>query len=99
MVKLIERAAPWLILCVLVLLTMEPAYAQLGVGGGGGGGIADQLLQWFITNVVRAALGFSIMVAGFMLLFGHHAWTGLGLMVVGVIIISQWQNILGMIGI
>lgn len=98
---LMLRATPWLVLLLLfLLLTIEPSYAQPTVGGGGAGtGIADQLLQWFITNVVRAALGLAIIVAGFMMLFGHHAWTGIGLMVVGVIIISQWQNILQMIGI
>lgn len=95
----LERAVPLLICALILALCIEPAFAQTVPGGGTGGASGDAILQWIITNIVRFALGAAVLVGGLTLMFGHHSVAGLGVMVIGGIVVSQWQNIVGLFGL
>jgi len=92
--SLLHRAMPWLTLCLLVLLlSIDPANAQIVGGGAGGGGAGQAVLQWFISNIASVIIAGGVIIAGCMLIAGHHTFAGIGVMIVGALIISQWQTI------
>jgi type IV secretory pathway VirB2 component (pilin) len=98
--SVLHRAVPWLILCLLVPLMIDPASAQLvGGGGGGGTGIAMHILPWFISNIAAFIIAAGIIIAGAGLIMGHlHLGQAVGV-VIGSIIISQWQILAALVPI
>lgn len=92
--SLLHRAIPWLLLCLFVLLlSIDPANAQIGGGAAGGSGAGQAVLQWFISNIASVIIAGGVIIAGCMLIAGHHTFAGIGVMIVGALIISQWQTI------
>jgi len=77
----------------VLLLSIDPANAQIVGGGAGGGGAGQAVLQWFISNIASVIIAGGVIIAGCMLIAGHHTFAGIGVMIVGALIISQWQTI------
>jgi len=91
--SVLERAMPWLTLFLLLLLTLEPANAQLAGGSMGGSGAAMQVLQWVMSNIAAFIIAVGVVFVGVMLVTGHASLGIVGAMIVGGVVISQWQNI------
>jgi len=81
-----------------ILLVADPAFAQFA-GGGGGGGLLQQIIQWFVQNVVQGLIMAGVLFVGCLLLFGRHTLAGIAVMVIGGLVISQYQTIAGMFGV
>jgi hypothetical protein len=80
-----------------VLLATEPAFAQLG--GGGGQGLLSQIIQWFVTNIVSGLIAAGVLFAGTLLLFSRHTLAGIAVMVIGALVIANYQTIAGFFGV
>jgi len=91
--SVLERAMPWLTLFLLLLLTLEPANAQLAGGSMGGSGAAMQVLQWVMSNIAAFIIAVGVVFVGVMLVTGHASLGIVGAMIVGGVVISQWQTI------
>lgn len=83
---------------VILIVGASPAFAQLGLGGAGSG-VLTQLIQWVLTNIVQALLGAAVILVGMMLMWGHHTVAGIITVIVGAVVISQWQTIAGFFGV
>lgn len=83
---------------MLAGLVISPdAYAQ--AIGGGGGGAFQQIIQWVVTNIVQGLIMIGILFCGAMLLSGHHHLGYFLGMAVGAIVIVNYQEIAGLIGV
>jgi type IV secretory pathway VirB2 component (pilin) len=83
---------------VLTLLVADPAFAQIA-GGGGGGGLMQQIIQWFVTNIVQGLVMGAVLFIGALLLFGRHSLAGVMVVIVGALVIANYQTIAGLFGI
>ena len=75
-----------------------PAFAQIA-GGGGNAGLLSQVIQWVATNIIGGLIAAGVLFVGCLLLFGRHTLAGVAVMVIGAIVISQYQTIAGFFGI
>jgi type IV secretory pathway VirB2 component (pilin) len=88
------RAA--LVLALTEVVT--PASAQIA-GGGGNAGLLSQVINWVATNIIGGLIAAGVLFVGCLLLFGRHTLAGVAVMVIGAIVISQYQTIAGFFGI
>lgn len=87
-------------LMVLGLMTREAAaQGLLGGVGGGGTGVLMQVLQWCLTNIVLPLAAFMIIFRGVGFFFGHHMVAQIAAGAVGLLIIANYQTLLGMFGL
>lgn len=56
-------------------------------------GAANAFIEWMVIQIVPMTIAFSVIVLGGMLLFGHHTWTGLTVMIIAAIVMSEYQTI------
>jgi type IV secretory pathway VirB2 component (pilin) len=77
---------------------ITPASAQIA-GGGGNAGLFSQIITWVATNIIGGLIAAGVLFVGCLLLFGRHTLAGVCVMVVGAIVISQYQTIAGFFGI
>jgi type IV secretory pathway VirB2 component (pilin) len=84
-------------LALALILSAGAAYAQ--IAGAGGGGLLQQIIQWFVQNVVQGLIMAGVLFVGCLLLFGRHTLAGIAVMVIGALVISQYQAIAGLFGI
>ena len=75
-----------------------PAFAQIA-GSGGNAGLLSQVIQWVATNIIGGLIAAGVLFVGCLLLFGRHTLAGVAVMVIGAIVISQYQTIAGFFGI
>jgi type IV secretory pathway VirB2 component (pilin) len=77
---------------------VTPAYAQVA-GGGGNAGLLSQVINWVATNIIGGLIAAGVLFVGCLLLFGRHTLAGVAVMVIGAIVISQYQTIAAFFGI
>ena len=77
---------------------VTPASAQIA-GGGGNAGLLSQVIHWVATNIIGGLIAAGVLFVGCLLLFGRHTLAGVAVMVIGAIVISQYQTIAGFFGI
>ena len=75
-----------------VLLATEPAFAQIA---GGGQGLLSQVIQWFVTNIVNGHIAAAVLFVGGLLIFGRHTLAGIAVVVIGALVIANYQTIAG----
>ena len=98
-VRLLIRSVDHSATLVLALTgAATPAYAQVA-GGGGSAGLLSQVINWVATNIIGGLIAAGVIFVGCLLLFGRHTLAGVCVMVVGAIVISQYQTIAGFFGI
>jgi hypothetical protein len=90
-----ERA--WLLTaCALaafaVLLSPDLAYAQVGTTGANGGLIAP-VINWAMTNFVGGLIEIGVLVGGVILMFMRLHLAGLATMIVGSLIVTNYQTL------
>jgi hypothetical protein len=83
-----------LVLTFLLAANIAPAFAQAA-----GGGLIQPIIQWVITNIVQGLIEGGILLVGCLLLFSRHTMAGVAVMVIGAIIISQYQTLAGLVPI
>jgi hypothetical protein len=83
---------------VLTGAVVTPAYAQVA-GGGGNAGLLSQVINWVATNIIGGLIAAGVLFVGCLLLFGRHTLAGVAVMVIGAVVISQYQTIAAFFGI
>jgi type IV secretory pathway VirB2 component (pilin) len=79
------------VMALAIILTAGAAHAQ-GIGGGGGGYL-QQVIQWFVTNIIQGLVMIGILIAGVTLMMGRHTVAGLAVMAVGAIVMTHYAEI------
>jgi type IV secretory pathway VirB2 component (pilin) len=85
-------------LAVALTGVAAPAFAQIA-GGGGNAGLLSQVINWVATNIIGGLIAAGVIFVGCLLLFGRHTLAGVAVMVIGAIVISQYQTIAAFFGI
>jgi hypothetical protein len=75
---------------VAVLLSPDLAYAQVGTTGAAGGFIAP-IIDWFMTNFIGGLIEVGVLVGGVILMFMRLHVAGLVTMIVGSLIVTNYQ--------
>lgn len=82
-------------LTLVFLLVADTAFAQ-AVGGGGNGGLLSTIIQWISTNLLQGIIMIGVIVIGCMMIAGRHTLGGVVVMVLGAIIIANYNTIAGL---
>jgi len=77
---------------------VSPAFGQVA-GGGGNAGLLSQIINWVATNIIGGLIAAGVLVVGCLMLLGRHTLAGVAVMVIGAIVISQYQTIAALFGI
>ena len=89
---LIRPIHPCAILALALIGAIAPAYAQIA-GGGGNAGALSQVINWVATNIIGGLIAAGVLFVGCLLLVGRHTLAGVAVMVIGAVVISQYQTI------
>jgi type IV secretory pathway VirB2 component (pilin) len=86
-----------LALLMVMPFLVTPSYAQ--IAGGGGGGLMNQIITWVVTNIATGVIAAGVLLVGGLLIAGRHSLEAVIVMVIGGLVIANWQTIAGMFGV
>jgi type IV secretory pathway VirB2 component (pilin) len=78
-------------LAIVFILVADAAFAQ-GIGGGNGG-LLSAIIQWIATNLLQGIIMIGVIIIGCMMIAGRHTLGGIVVMVVGGIVIANYNAI------
>jgi type IV secretory pathway VirB2 component (pilin) len=81
------------VLC-LAAMTAAPAHAQIALGSGGG--LLGPVIQWFTSNIAGGLITIGVLAIGVLLLFLRFSIGFVGMMVIGALIMTHYQTIVGL---
>lgn len=79
--------------CLIILLTTTAHAQGVGAGVGNGPGYLSGVIGWIVTNVVMGLIMAAIIFTGVKLLSGRHDLLAIGVVALGVIVITHYAEI------
>jgi type IV secretory pathway VirB2 component (pilin) len=77
----------------------EKVMVDAQIAGGGGGGLMNQIITWVVTNIATGVIAAGVLLVGGLLIAGRHSLEAVIVMVIGGLVIANWQTIAGMFGV
>jgi type IV secretory pathway VirB2 component (pilin) len=78
-------------LAMAFVLLADTAFAQ--AVGGGNGGLLNTIIQWVATNLLQGIIMIGVIVVGCMMIAGRHTLAGVVTMIVGGLVIANYNAI------